>query len=79
LASKFSLADAFLRRQVTAAVNVELPAVIGAAQAAFLVAREIEAGSAVRAGLGERHDAAEAVAEHDEVLAQRHHPLWRTV
>ena len=51
--------------------DVELPAVIDAAQAAFLVAPEVQRGAAVRAEFVEQADAAFAVAESDQVLAQK--------
>ncbi len=61
------------------AVHVELPAVIDAAQAALLVARE-EQGRAAMAAIGvEQSDAARAVAEGDEVLAQEPHADGRAV
>ncbi len=50
--------------------DVHLPAVVQAAQAAFLVAAVDERGAPVRALLVEHADAAVAVAEHDEVLAE---------
>ena len=52
------------------AFDVELPAVIGAAEAAFLVAAEEHRGAAVRAAVIEDADAALAVAEGDQLLAQ---------
>ena len=51
--------------------DVELPAVIDAAQPAFLVAAEIERGAAVRAQFVQQADAAVGVAERDKVLAEQ--------
>ncbi len=53
------------------AFDVEFPAVIDAAQAAFLVAPEIQRDAAVRTEFVEQPDAAVAVAEGDEVLAEQ--------
>ena len=64
----------FLRlvHQVDAgAGDVELPAMIDAAQAAFLVAPEIQRDAAMRAEFVEQADAALAVAEGDQVLAEQ--------
>jgi hypothetical protein len=55
------------------AVHVEFPAVIKAAQAAFLVAREDQRCAPVRAVLVEHADAPLAVAEHHEILAEQAH------
>jgi hypothetical protein len=52
-------------------VDVELPAVVDAAQAALLVAAEEQAGTAVRAELVEPAEAALAVAEGDQPLAEQ--------
>ena len=52
------------------AVDVELPAVIDAADAAFLVAAEPEIGAAMRAVLVDDADPAAAVAEGQQFLAQ---------
>ena len=61
-----------LRRHLDdVAVYVELPAVIEAAQAAILVAREHQRGAPVRAIFVEHADAAFGVAENDEVLAEQ--------
>ena len=54
-----------------APVDVELPAVIDAAQAAFLVAPEIQRDAAMRAEFLDQADAALGVAERDEVLAEQ--------
>ena len=54
------------------AVDVEFPAVIQAAQSAFLVAPERERRAAVQAALAENTQASLRIAEHDEVFAQ--HP-----
>jgi len=51
--------------------HVELPAVIDAAQAAFLVASEIERDATMRAELLDQADAALGVAERDQVLAEQ--------
>ena len=56
-----------------AAVDVELPAVVDAAQPALLVAAEEERGAAVRAELVEQPDPALRVAEGHQVLAQQLH------
>ena len=53
------------------AFDVELPAVIDAAQPAFLVTAEIEAGEAVRTQLIQQADAALAVPEGHQILAQK--------
>jgi hypothetical protein len=53
------------------AVDAELPAVVHAAQAVVLVAREDHRRAAVRAGVVDQADPAAAVAEGDEVLASR--------
>ncbi len=64
-----------LRRQVHAlAVHVVLPAVVGAAQAALLVAPEPQRHAAVRAEFLDDADAPFAVAEGDELLAHDVHP-----
>ena len=61
-----------LRRHVDdIAFGIELPAVIEAAQAAFLVAAEGERSLAVRTGLAEQAELAVAVAERDELLAEK--------
>ena len=54
-----------------AAVDVELPAVVDAAQAAVLVAAEEERHEPVRAVLVEEPDAAARVAEGDQLLAEQ--------
>ena len=62
----------WLRRHLDdVAVNVELPAVIEAAQAAILVAREHQRGAPVRAVFVEHADATFAVAENNEVLTEQ--------
>ena len=63
----------------TIAVDVKLPAVIGAAEAAFLVAVEIQACAPMRTGLDERANLALGVAKHDEILAEEAHTLGRAV
>ena len=62
-----------------AAVDVELPAVIDAAQPAFLVAAEKQRGATMRTIFVQEPDAALGVAEGDEVLAQQPHPYRRAV
>ena len=68
--------EVFFRRHVghfdAAAVDVELPAVVDAAQAAILVAAEEQAGAAVRAAVVHDAHAAGAVAKGDQPLAQQH-------
>ena len=61
-----------LRRHLDhVAFDVELPAVIEAAQPAFLVAADHQRGAPVRAILVEHAEAAVGVAKHDQVLAQQ--------
>src|SRR5216684_1316156 len=55
------------------AVDVELPTVIDAAQAGFLVASEPQRGTAVRTKLVDEADPAFAVAKTDELLAEQLH------
>jgi hypothetical protein len=62
-----------------AAGHVELPAVVDAAQAAFLVAPEEQGCAPMGAELLEEPDAALGVAEGHEILAQELHPDGRTV
>ena len=52
------------------AIDVELPAVVDAAQPGLLIATEEEAGAAVRAVVADHADGAGGVAEGDEVLAE---------
>jgi hypothetical protein len=59
--------------------DVKLPAVIDAAQPAFLVAAEKERGAAMRAIFVEEPDPPLAVAKGDEVLAQEPHPHRRSI
>ena len=61
------------------AVGVELPAVIDAADAAFLVAAEPEIGAAVRAILIDDADHAARVAEGEQFLAHDDDLLRRAV
>ena len=69
-----------LRRHVDdVAVGVELPAVIEAAQSAFLVAAEGERGLAVRTGFAEQPGLAVGVAERDQLFAEQLHPHRRAV
>src|SRR5262249_2180345 len=56
------------------AVDVELPAVIGAAQPLVLVAAEEQRGAAVRAAVIEDADPAGAVAKGHELLAEQKEP-----
>ena len=69
-----------LRRHLDhVAFDVEFPAVIEAAQPAFLVAREQQRGAPVRAVFVEHAEAALAVAEHHEILAEQAHLDRRAV
>jgi hypothetical protein len=69
-----------LRRHLDdVAFDVEFPAVIEAAQAAFLVAREHQRGAAVRAEFVEHADAAFGVTEDDEAFAKQAHADRRAV
>jgi hypothetical protein len=61
------------------AVHVKLPAVIEAAQPALLVAREHQRRASVRAIFVEYADAAFAVAEYNEILAEQAHLDRRAV
>src|SRR5258708_20468410 len=61
------------------ALHVIFPAVIDAAQAAFLVAPEKQRDAAMRAELVEEADATVAVTEGDEVLTQQAHPHRRAI
>lgn len=61
------------------AVNVELPAVVDAPQAAFLVASEPQIDQPVGAIAVEQTQAAVGVFEGDQVLAQHAHPHWRAI
>jgi hypothetical protein len=61
------------------ALGVELPAVIDAADAAFLVAAEPEIGAAMRAILVDDPDHAARIAEREQFLAHHHDLLRRTV
>jgi len=76
----FEVGGLRLRRHVRAAAfNVELPAVVDAADAVFFVASPEEAGAAVRArGLHEA-DATAAITECDEVLAKETYAHRRAV
>ena len=69
------LLELVLRRLVelidAIAFDVEFPAVIDAAQPAFLVAPEEQRDAAMRAEFVDQTDAALAVAERDEVLAEQ--------
>ena len=62
-----------------AAVGVEFPAVIDAADAAFLVAAEPEIGAAVRAVLVDHADHAARIAEREQLLAHHDDLLRRAV
>ena len=69
-----------LARQVDAvAVGVEFPAVIDAAQAAFLVAAEEQRRAAMRAIRVDQADTPLRVAEGDQVLAEQAHAHRRAV
>src|SRR5690606_40923450 len=69
-----------LRRHVdTGAGDVELPAVVDAAQAVLLVAPEEHGGAAVRTGVRDQADLTRSRAEPDEVLAEDAHALGRAV
>ena len=59
--------------------DVELPAMIGAAQPAFLVAAEPQRRAAVRAELVDQTVASVAVAKGDEALGKHLHPHRRAV
>jgi hypothetical protein len=61
------------------AVDVELPAVVGAAKTAFLVTAEEQRGSRVRAGLLDQPDVTVGVPEGDEVLTQQPDPGRRPI
>ncbi len=61
------------------AVGIELPAVIDAADAAFLVATEPEVGAAVRAVLIDDADDAAAIAEGQQFLAHDDNLLRRPI
>ena len=61
------------------AVHVELPAVINAAQAGFLVAPEPQGGAAVRAELVDEPNASLAVAKADELFAKQLHAHRRAI
>jgi hypothetical protein len=61
------------------ALDIEFPAVIEAAQTAFLVAPESERGLAMRAMLAEDAEPTLCIAEDDQVLAQEPCPHWRPV
>ncbi len=68
-----------VRHVEAVAGNVELPAVIDAAQPALLVAAEEQRGAAVRAAMVHHADAARAVAEGQKLLAQQHEAGRRAV
>ena len=69
-----------LRRHHEAlAVHVEFPAVIGAAQPAFLVAPEPQRGAAMGAEFVDEPELAVAVAEGDQPLGEDLHPDRRTI
>src|SRR5580698_5505026 len=58
----------------TVALGVELPAVIGATQPAFLVAAKKQRGAAMWAAMVEDADLPGAVAERDQLFAEQHQP-----
>lgn len=59
--------------------DVELPAVVDAADAARLVAAEEQRGAAMRAAMVHHADLARAVAEGDQLLAEQHQAERRAV
>src|SRR6185437_10335996 len=59
--------------------GIELPAMVNAAQPAFLVAPEEQRRAAVRAIGIDESDPAGAVAKRDQILAQKPHPDRRAV
>ena len=69
----------FVHHVGAGAGDVELPAVIDAAQTAFLVAAEEQRRAAVRAEFVDQADAALGVTERDEVLAEQADADRRTV
>src|SRR5262249_61265894 len=68
-----------VRHVEAVAGDVELPAVIDAAQPALLVAAEEQRGATVRAAMVDHADAALAVAEGHKLLAQQHQADRRAV
>ncbi len=69
-----------LGRQIDALTgDVVFPAVIGAAQPAFLVAAEPQRDAAMGAEFVDEADAVFGIAEGDELLAQQLHPHRRTI
>ncbi len=74
-----ALAQGLGRRIDAFALDAEFPAVEDAAQPAFLVAREGEAGAAMRAAFLHEADPSIGHAEGDEVLAEQPDPLGRAV
>ena len=78
--ARFHRACCRLRRQVDAfAVGVEFPAVIDAAEAAFLVAAKEQRRAAMRAIRVDQTDSSLRVAESDQVLAEQPHAHRRAV
>jgi hypothetical protein len=63
----------------TIAVDVELPAVVRAADALLLIATEEEGCGAVRAGILDQRDLARRDAKTDQVFAEQAQAHWRTV
>jgi hypothetical protein len=61
-----------VRHLQAVAGGVELPAVIDAAQPAFLVAAEEQRGAAMRAAVIENTDPPGTVAKSDQSLAEQH-------
>ena len=59
--------------------DVELPAVVGAADAALLVPTEVEARAPVRAAVLNERGGAVGVAPRQQVLAEQAHPQWLPV
>ena len=63
-----------VRHIEAAALGVELPAVVDAAQTTFFVSPEEQRCAAVRTEVGHQADLAGAVPEADQLLAEQHHP-----
>jgi hypothetical protein len=64
----------FIRHIDAGAVHSELPAVVHAAKAGFLVPSKEQRGATMWAVVLDQADLAVAVAEGDELLAQQLHP-----
>ena len=61
------------------AVHVHLPAMVEAAQSAFLVAAKSQRHASMRTIFVQNPEPTLAVAEHDQILAQQSHFQWRAV